>query len=633
MRGTMQSFSQPVAAKGGALAGAIGGSAKPVAPGRAQPKADGQPLPAGAAQGVAQGPGGLQAVTDSKVKIASFADLYSGTEKKQVAPASLIGTASADGDAEADVQTEEEGAATPETAQDGTDMTAAEGEKAVIVPPKVVDKAPGDSGDKQIDRRKSVAAGPSGTPGASGPGAQDRFRVDGNAPFQAPPVTRAAGPIAAPSHSVPIEKHGAAGRPSFEMHETGQLNRSTAKEGPPTVGDISKPSVTTVVTEKEPLAKAGVEKTDRDNGVRAAPAEAMAEKGAFRSVRSAKVPVGDPVGDEPVSSRVPARDTARVPRTDGEVRPPVAPAAHPTTVSGVPGAMKPVASAVRGDVPATDGNRMPNPTPGKTSAASAPAAASAPVSGTAQPQVVAFTMGGQAGPDDRLARHADRAEQVTERATPAGTAPIRVGQPTGAVTGPQAMAAPAGVAAAQPAAQVKDMPTDMPIDVEEVALGLSNHGGSSGTVGEAHMAAQPHATGGSAVVRQIFPHAADLMNRQGERSVEIALEPAELGRVRMTVSMTDGGVTLQITAERPETLDLMRRHIEELSQELRRMGYTEVGRSFNTDDRPAADSQGLVQEGRDGVSEGGGGLETGATEQPAPQAPRGVSASGLDIRV
>ena len=134
-------------------------------------------------------------------------------------------------------------------------------------------------------------------------------------------------------------------------------------------------------------------------------------------------------------------------------------------------------------------------------------------------------------------------------------------------------------------------------------------------------------------MRQILPHIAELMSRPGERSVEIALEPVELGRVRMMVSMAEGGVTLQITAERPETLDLMRRHIETLAEELRRMGYAEVGLSFTTGDSPSEDSRRAMPEGHAGDTGDVAASDLpGAAETARPRS-RTIPASGMDIRV
>lgn len=63
-------------------------------------------------------------------------------------------------------------------------------------------------------------------------------------------------------------------------------------------------------------------------------------------------------------------------------------------------------------------------------------------------------------------------------------------------------------------------------------------------------------------------------------TTEITLQPEELGRVRMTLSVVDGALTLMIHADRPETTDLLRRHIDQLAQTYRQMGFDTLNFGF-----------------------------------------------------
>lgn len=69
--------------------------------------------------------------------------------------------------------------------------------------------------------------------------------------------------------------------------------------------------------------------------------------------------------------------------------------------------------------------------------------------------------------------------------------------------------------------------------------------------------------------------------------VEVTLSPDELGKVRMTFAVADGALTLTLVADRPQTLDLMRRNIDQLAQEFRDLGYQNLNFSFaqNRDQR------------------------------------------------
>ncbi|MEM8801820.1 MAG: flagellar hook-length control protein FliK [Pseudomonadota bacterium] len=62
--------------------------------------------------------------------------------------------------------------------------------------------------------------------------------------------------------------------------------------------------------------------------------------------------------------------------------------------------------------------------------------------------------------------------------------------------------------------------------------------------------------------------------------VEVRLQPEELGRVRIAMTQMEAGVAVQISAERPETLDLLRRNIDMLERDLREQGFENLSFSF-----------------------------------------------------
>lgn len=80
------------------------------------------------------------------------------------------------------------------------------------------------------------------------------------------------------------------------------------------------------------------------------------------------------------------------------------------------------------------------------------------------------------------------------------------------------------------------------------------------------------------------------------RSVTLQLEPRELGRLSIRVAMHEGRVSAQVRAERPETLDLLRKHLPELQAALAGAGIQtesftlELG-TGERGDRPAADAR------------------------------------------
>lgn len=62
--------------------------------------------------------------------------------------------------------------------------------------------------------------------------------------------------------------------------------------------------------------------------------------------------------------------------------------------------------------------------------------------------------------------------------------------------------------------------------------------------------------------------------------VEIRLSPEDLGRVQLSLQRGETMTTVMVLAERPETLELMRRNIAELARELEDLGHSGLSFSF-----------------------------------------------------
>ncbi|WP_170791274.1 flagellar hook-length control protein FliK [Ruegeria lacuscaerulensis] len=100
--------------------------------------------------------------------------------------------------------------------------------------------------------------------------------------------------------------------------------------------------------------------------------------------------------------------------------------------------------------------------------------------------------------------------------------------------------------------------------------------GATASVRETATANLP-ATARSEVARAIAGQmAAAITARPQSGAVEIALNPEELGRVSMVLNGRDDGLHLTIAAERPETLDLMRRHLAVLEAEFKSLGFGDL---------------------------------------------------------
>jgi flagellar hook-length control protein FliK len=85
----------------------------------------------------------------------------------------------------------------------------------------------------------------------------------------------------------------------------------------------------------------------------------------------------------------------------------------------------------------------------------------------------------------------------------------------------------------------------------------------------------------SVAIAKAVHHLAEAGHRKGSGTVEIALSPEELGHLRLTIKTHEGGaVYVHLSADRQDTLDLMRRHVELLAQDMRDLGYGDLNFSF-----------------------------------------------------
>jgi hypothetical protein len=113
--------------------------------------------------------------------------------------------------------------------------------------------------------------------------------------------------------------------------------------------------------------------------------------------------------------------------------------------------------------------------------------------------------------------------------------------------------------------------------------------------------------------------------------LEIALEPEELGRVRLVFSAAEAGLAVTLQADRSETLEMLRRHVDLLLADLRARGFEEVHIDFGGDTRG----------GHGDEAGGGGGALPEAPENTADAPPADAaslrdipsSTSGLDLRL
>jgi len=122
---------------------------------------------------------------------------------------------------------------------------------------------------------------------------------------------------------------------------------------------------------------------------------------------------------------------------------------------------------------------------------------------------------------------------------------------------------------------------------------------------------------------------AEAVRNVSSGTIEVKLAPEELGRVKLSLTPSDAGLAVTVLADRPETLDLIRRNIEVFAQDLRQQGHQNLSFQFGQHDRNR-------QSGND-LSDQFEKAETSLTEQ-TPYAQRVIPALAitngrLDLRI
>lgn len=168
-------------------------------------------------------------------------------------------------------------------------------------------------------------------------------------------------------------------------------------------------------------------------------------------------------------------------------------------------------------------------------------------------------------------------------------------------------------------------------DVGELRFGMAAHGQAQGATSSATSWHAMRADTPASVIRQMAEQAAQL--RQG--AVDLRLNPEELGRVQMKISTTDTGITLSITAERGETLDLLRRNINELGREFASMGFSEIDFAFgdSNDSGSRTSDPDTWEEPLGDPSEKPADVALARPALQPSSSPGGIAAAGLDIRL
>jgi hypothetical protein len=88
------------------------------------------------------------------------------------------------------------------------------------------------------------------------------------------------------------------------------------------------------------------------------------------------------------------------------------------------------------------------------------------------------------------------------------------------------------------------------------------------------------AASSSSASRTPAEQVADVLRRPLDGVIDVELRPLELGRLRLTFAQSEAGLHVLLAADRPDVLEMMRRQLDQLAQDLRGLGYERLSFSF-----------------------------------------------------
>ena len=297
------------------------------------------------------------------------------------------------------------------------------------------------------------------------------------------------------------------------------------------------------------------------------------------------------------------------------------------SVRGAPGVAPPTAEVRSAADPATPrpgraGGSASNKQPADAVAKTDPGPTSVPQTGRSRP---ARDAPPEAGGEGVAVRVRDGDISVTERTS---IRPVRSGAPA---------VQPSPVPAGHPFAGLADPASGADaaalFDADLAATGIP--ASDSSGAARAAMSAPGPTDRALDTPRDVAMQIAGALREGNHRTLELRLHPEELGRVQLTMHHNaNGALTVALTVERADTLDMMRRNIDLLGAELRQLGNGSVDFSFQggAGNHAGRDSQPTVTEAPTVAEQAAQATVADASRAPVPPWPR-AAANGIDLRL
>lgn len=165
-------------------------------------------------------------------------------------------------------------------------------------------------------------------------------------------------------------------------------------------------------------------------------------------------------------------------------------------------------------------------------------------------------------------------------------------------------------------------------DVLEVGLASIDISAETKSTPAPILPAAPRSDHQVAVAKQLIE--AVKSAQAADKVIEVALNPAELGKVRMMLTPAEAGITVNILADRSDTLDLLRKHIGDLEQSFMDMGYDDINFSFGQNSSEQSDSGSIFDGDPESVNAQ---VAQSTIVNSASENTLAYASNGIDIRV
>ncbi len=144
--------------------------------------------------------------------------------------------------------------------------------------------------------------------------------------------------------------------------------------------------------------------------------------------------------------------------------------------------------------------------------------------------------------------------------------------------------APPDITSIKPPESKLQIAAEVRPDVDNFGLGISDKPQVQRPLQTTMPVAQPNPGQPQTAEAKIALQISTAISNTSKDTVEIRLDPPELGRVIISITQSESGLSATVTSEKAEISDLLRRHAELLSRELAKSGFSDASLEFSHHD-------------------------------------------------